>query len=141
VSALDGELTIRSAARVLGIDRETLTRWIDEGHVASFRRTPTGRVFIPRAEVERLQNSHAKRDRRSSQSSRKEVAPPRKSSTHPTTQPIFTCVGTSPGGERLASLLAIDPEAQAAIRLLHARGYTADEIAAALRKLEARGRG
>lgn len=57
-----GELSLRSAARVLGIHSETVCIWFRRGVFRVWRKTPNGRVFIPRAEVIRI------RDERSSSS-------------------------------------------------------------------------
>jgi len=53
MNALRGEYSLSAAARLLRIDRKTLARWLRDGRVRA-RRTVTGRVYIARAEVERL---------------------------------------------------------------------------------------
>lgn len=54
MSALQGEYSLRAAARLLGIHRETLARWIRDGRVAA-RRVVTGRVYIAADELVRLE--------------------------------------------------------------------------------------
>ena len=45
--------TVTEAARRIGVDRSTLTRWIREGHVVRTRVGPH-RHYISDAEIERL---------------------------------------------------------------------------------------
>lgn len=52
------EYTIRAAARALHINRKTLAAWVADGRVRA-RRTVTGRVYISRAELVRLDPSLA----------------------------------------------------------------------------------
>jgi len=52
-----GELSIRSAAAVLDMNRKTLTRWLEKGEwIRTFTRYPSGRVGIPAKEVLRVRD-------------------------------------------------------------------------------------
>lgn len=60
-SALEGELSMTSAAKVLGVDRHTVSRWVHRREVFQrWRRTPNGRVRIPVSEVRRVKAERTK---------------------------------------------------------------------------------
>ena len=46
--------TIPTVAKKIGVNRQTLWRWVKAGQVQSFRFTPTSNLMIPADEVERL---------------------------------------------------------------------------------------
>lgn len=50
----ESELTIRSAAKILGVTARSVRAAIERGEIRA-RRTFTGRFYVPRAEVCRLQ--------------------------------------------------------------------------------------
>ena len=61
MSQPEPELTMTSAARVLGVYRETVRAWIERGDVfRRWRESPTGRVFIPVAEVIRVREARSR---------------------------------------------------------------------------------
>jgi excisionase family DNA binding protein len=52
-------LSSGDAEAVLGVDRRTLTRWVESGHIEAVR-TPGGHYRFPRTEVERLRRPQAR---------------------------------------------------------------------------------
>ena len=47
------DLSPADAAEILGVHRDTITRWADDGHLACWR-TPTGYRRFRRSDIERL---------------------------------------------------------------------------------------
>ena len=56
-SGLEGELSLASAARVIGVDRHTVSRWLKRGVFQRWRRAASGRPYIPVGEVRRVRDS------------------------------------------------------------------------------------
>lgn len=57
-----GELSIRSAARIIGVHRKTIAAWIARGEfIREFTPYPTGRIGIPAREVARIRDEYASR--------------------------------------------------------------------------------
>ena len=56
-------ISATEACELIGIDRSTLTRWMDRGKIAPAFRLPTpggrGAVLFARADVERLRDEYA----------------------------------------------------------------------------------